>query len=255
MRASKSSASSTHGAPGSSMAPWTAHSPPDSPPAQPVIGTPRGSRGQLAGQRVEPLLEPLDHRRVGALLRPEHLRARPRTACARRTARRACAPPRPPASSIASSAPAPPSVVAEPPTATMITAAPACGRRGDQLAGAVGRSRPRVALAPRRPAPARSPSRSRRSRVPPSSTSAEAAGELAPERIVGVGGDDLAAEAGQQRVERPLAAVGDRAQVGRHQAGALEPAADRARHLGGPERALERVGRDQDRALGRRRHP
>ena len=43
--------------------------------------------------------------------------------------------------------------------------------------------------------------------------------------------DQLAAELGQQRVERALAAVGDRAQVRRHQAGALEPAADRARDL------------------------
>ena len=36
------------------------------------------------------------------------------------------APRRPPPSAIASSAPAPPSVVAEPPTATRITCAPAC---------------------------------------------------------------------------------------------------------------------------------
>ena len=62
--------------------------------------------------------------------------------------------------------------------------------------------------------------------------------------------DQLAAELGQQRVERALAAVGDRAQVGRHQPGALEPAPDRARDLGGVERALERVGGDEDGTLG-----
>ena len=55
----------------------------------------------------------------------------------------------------------------------------------------------------------------------------------------------LAAEREQQRLHRALAAVGQRAQVGRHQPGALEPAADRAGDLGGAERALERVGRDE----------
>ena len=62
--------------------------------------------------------------------------------------------------------------------------------------------------------------------------------------------DDLAAERGQQRVQRALAAVGDRAEVRRDQPGALEPAPDRARDLGRAERPLERVGRDEDRALG-----
>ena len=60
----------------------------------------------------------------------------------------------------------------------------------------------------------------------------------------------LPAELGQQRVERSLAAVGDRAEVGRHQPAAFEPAADRARDLRGAERALERVGGDEDGALG-----
>ena len=39
-------------------------------------------------------------------------------------------------------------------------------------------------------------------------------------------------------------------QVGRHQPGALEAAADRAGDLGGAERALERIGRDEHGALG-----
>ena len=113
-------------APGSSTAPCTAHSPPESPPAQPVIGTPRGSRGQPRGELVEPRLEPGDHvrrRRPSAGRTPS---ARPRTACGRRTARRGARRRGRRASSIASSAPAPPSVVAEPPTATRITCAPAC---------------------------------------------------------------------------------------------------------------------------------
>ena len=67
--------------------------------------------------------------------------------------------------------------------------------------------------------------------VPPSSTSPKPARIVAPERVLDVERDQLAAELGQQRVQRALAAVGDRAQVGRHQAGALEPAADRAGDL------------------------
>jgi hypothetical protein len=86
--------------------------------------------------------------------------------------------------------------------------------------------------------------------VPPSSTSPKPARIVAAERVLHVDGDQLAAELGQQRVQRALAAVGDRAQVGRHQPGALEPAADRAGDLRRAERALERVGRDEDRALG-----
>ena len=39
--------------PDASRAPW-AQRPPESPPAQPLIGTPRGSRGSSAAQRVEP---------------------------------------------------------------------------------------------------------------------------------------------------------------------------------------------------------
>ena len=83
----------------------------------------------------------------------------------------------------------------------------------------------------------------------------ELRGERATERVVHVGGHQLAAQAGQQRVERPLAAVGHRAEVGRHQAGALEAAADQRRHLGGAERALEGIRRDEHRALGHGGHP
>ena len=124
MRESKSSASSTHGAPGSSVAWWTAHRPPERPPAQPVIGTPRGSRGQRPASSARrsssrftmsgsaPFCGPNTFGACSNGVRTSHS-----------TTRRA--PPRPPASSIASSAPAPPSVVAEPPTATTITCAPA----------------------------------------------------------------------------------------------------------------------------------
>ena len=73
--------------------------------------------------------------------------------------------------------------------------------------------------------------------------------DLAPERVLHARRDRLAAEVDEQGVERAVAAVGEREQVGRHQAGALEAAADRARDLGGAERALERVGRDQHGAL------
>jgi hypothetical protein len=69
---------------------------------------------------------------------------------------------------------------------------------------------------------------------------------------VDVGGDRLAAEREQQRLHRPLPAVGERAEVRRHQPGALQPAPDSARDLGRAERSLERVGRDEDRALGDR---
>ena len=113
-----------NGAPGSSAAPWAAHSPPASPPAAPVIGTPRGSRGKLSRELVEALRQPLDQLRVGALLRPEHLGAAlPRDLHVAEhddlRAAQAAGRPRSPRS-----APAPPSVVAEPPTATRITCAP-----------------------------------------------------------------------------------------------------------------------------------
>ena len=154
----------------------------------------------------------------------------------------------PPASSIAWSAPAPPSVVAEPPTATRITAAPACRGGGDQLAGAVGGGVPGVLLVVGHEAEA-GRHRHLDDRGAAVLDQAEAGADGLAERALDGHGEQLAAELGEQRVERALAAVGDRAEVGRHQAGALEPAADRARDLGGVERALERVGGDEDGTL------
>ena len=57
----------------------------------------------------------------------------------------------------------------------------------------------------------------------------EAGVDLAPERVVHARARGLAAERGQQHLQRALAAVGDRAQVRRHQPGALEAAAHRRR--------------------------
>ncbi len=65
-----------------------------------------------------------------------------------------------------------------------------------------------------------------------------------------LGGELLAAELRQQRVERAFAAVGDRAQVRWHQPGALEPATDRPGDLRRSERALEGVRGHEDRSLG-----
>ena len=98
----------------------------------------RGGRaGTSAASSSSRLPSRFNHLRVGALLRAEDLGARSQGTCdVDRTT--ILAPRRPPASSIASSAPAPPSVVAEPPTATRTTCAPAPDRVGDQLAGAVG---------------------------------------------------------------------------------------------------------------------
>src|SRR4051812_3790575 len=125
IRRSKSTASSTNGAPASSLAPYCAHSPPESPPAAPVIGTPRGSRGNRCAS---------SSRRCSSLrtMSSSAPFCGPKTRGASsngvRTSLRItiCAFPIPPVSSIASIAPAPPSVVADPPTATRITAAPPC---------------------------------------------------------------------------------------------------------------------------------
>ena len=124
MRSSKSSASSTNCAPGSSAAPNAAHSPPESPPAPPVIGTPRGSRGKLAASSSSRCSSRLTIAASAPFCGPKTFGASSKTV---RTSHSTTilALPMPPASSIASIAPAPPSVVAEPPTATRITAAPA----------------------------------------------------------------------------------------------------------------------------------
>jgi hypothetical protein len=101
-----------------------AHRPPDSPPAAPVIGTPRGSRGSLSASSSSRF----SRRPTSAGSAPF---CGPNTSGARshgvRTSQSTItfASPMPPCSSIASSAPAPPSVVAEPPTPTITSRAPA----------------------------------------------------------------------------------------------------------------------------------
>ena len=110
---------------------------------------------------------------------------------------------------------------------------------------------PRRRARPRRTSPSPDAAAISSTAVPPSSTSAER--RLHRRARAGrarSAATRLAAEREQQRLHRALAAVGERAQVGRHQPGALEPAADRAGDLGGAERALERVGRDEHGALG-----
>ena len=217
MRSSKSSASSTNGAPGSSVAPYAAHSPPLSPPAPPVMGTPRGSLGQPLRQFVQPrarAARPSPRPRPSAARTPS---ARPRTACARRTARRSSRrrsrrPPRSPRSR-----PAPPSVVAEPPTATRITAGARLRGGRDQLAGPVGRGGPGVALVlGDQPEPAgHRHLDDRRAAVLDAARS-----RPAPRARAGrctVAASSSPPSCGQQRVERPLATVRDRAQVRRHQ--------------------------------------
>ena len=64
----------------------------------------------------------------------------------------------------------------------------------------------------------------------------------------------LAAERGQQRLDRPAAAAGDRAQLGRRRhAGALQPARDRRGDDGRAQLPAECLGRDQDRGAARHR--
>ena len=247
MRSSKSSASSTNGAPGSSVAPYCAHRPPLRPPAPPVIGTPRGSLRERLRELVQPGFEPLrpcaasapfcGPKTFGAssngvrtshsttIFAPADAAGRPRSPRSRPRRRRSWpsrrrrrgSPPRRPARRRRS--------------------ARRCRRwrrsRRPSRASARGRW-----PSPSRRSPCRRPRRGRsrcgrRRRAGPCTVTAT----------------QLAAELGQQRVERPLAAVGHRAEVGRHQPGALEPAPDRTRDLGGAERALEGVGGDEDGAL------
>ena len=143
MRSSNPSAPSTNAGPSFSRAPRCAHSPPDSPPAQPVSGSPRGSRRQPSGQPVEPLGQLAHHRRVRALLRPEHAGGvlERRAHVAEHVHLHVT-----PASSSASSAPAPPSVVAEPPDRHDHPLGARLDRRDDQLARPARRGRPGVAL-------------------------------------------------------------------------------------------------------------
>ena len=162
-RSSKPIASSTYGAPGTSLAPRAAHSPPDSPPAAAGHRLAARIASEALGQLVEAPLEaaaPSRRRRPSA---GRTRAARPRTAVrtsqstsiaiARRPPRRA---PR-----------------ARPrrrrwwpsrPRVTITCSAPASTGGDDQLAGAARGGRPRVALVLGRPARARSPAPSPRSR-------------------------------------------------------------------------------------------
>ena len=161
------------------------------------------------------------------------------------------APRRPPASSIASSAPGAAVGGGGAADRDEDHLRPARDRVGDQLAGAVGARGPGVALVLR---DEREPGGRRHLDQRGAALLDEAVArlDLAAERVLDPRGDGLAAEVDEHRVERAVAAVGQRQEVGRHQPGALEPAADRAGDLGGAEGSLEGVGRDEDRALGDR---
>ena len=205
--------------------------------------------GRRAGRAAPPAARRARRRRPSAGRRR---RARARTACGRRTTRRCARRRRPPCASIASSAPAPPSVVAEPPTPTSTTCAPASTAAQISSPGAVRGRRPGVALVLGDQAEA-----GRRRHLEHGRAAVLDQPELRldrpPERIGHLDADRLAAQRQQDRLHRALAAVRQRAQVGRHQPGPLEPATDRAGDLRGAERALERVRRDEHGALQHRR--
>jgi hypothetical protein len=124
-------------------------------------------------------------------------------------------------------------------------------RRGDQLAGAVGRRRPGVALGVAHQMQA-GRGRHLDDRRPATLDESELRGDLPSQGIVRVRADKLAAELGQEDLQRAFAAVGHGAQIGRHQPRLFKPTADRAGDLGRAERALEGVGRDEDRTLSDR---
>ena len=159
------------------------------------------------------------------------------------------APPRPPASSIASSAPAPPSVVAEPPTRDEDHLRAARDRVGDQLAGAVRARRPGVALVlgDEREAGGRRHLDQRRAAVLDERRSRPRSRARAGRCTRG--GDGLAAEVDEQRVERAVAAVGQRA-AGRAASGParssprpIAPATWAARNVPLNESGATRTGR------------
>ena len=105
----------------------------------------------------------------------------------------------------------------------------------DQLTGAERARGERRRARPARPGRGRWPPPSRRSdRAPAPRRAPNDASIGRPSGSLTVGRAKLAAERGQQRVERPLAAVGDRAQVDRT-AGAAAARADRGRDLGGAD--------------------
>ena len=251
MRASKPSASSTNAAPGSSprRAPPTARR-----PARPRRRSSARRAGRAASapasasRRSRSRLTRRAGRRPSAARRRSAARSNGVRTSHSTTSR---APRRPPPSSIAS-----------------MRARAAVGRRAaagrdehdlragvdrgdDQLAGAA-RSRRLRRRARRRPrARARSPRPPRRSpcRRPRSARSpARRPGARAGRGRVGARG--LAAQRGQQDLQRALAAVGDGQQVGRRLSPPRSrPAADRRRRpRPRAERALEGVGGDEDRA-------
>ena len=149
-----------------------AHSPPDSPPAPPVIGTPRGSRGNVRACSSQPLVSRPTIAGSAPFCGPNTFGAPPRTACARRTGRRSARRPgrRPPRSPRARPRRRPWSPSRRRPT--RITCAPASRRRRSarrcrRSTPPTRRARPRrpastrrravSTIAVRRPPPARSP--------------------------------------------------------------------------------------------------
>ena len=140
----------------------------------------------------------------------------------------------------ASSAPSPPSVVAEPPTPTITLPAAAGDRGGDELAGAVRRRGQRVVARDEREAAGAGHLDDR-----------GAVGERRPFRVDGGPSgpvtrvDGACPARAQDRGERPLAAVGER-QRPRVEARPLDAAAHRRRRLGRGEAAAELVGATED---------
>ena len=208
-----------------------------------------GRAGTSAASSSSRSLEPLDHLRVGALLRPEHLGAalQRRAHVAQHDDLRA----------------AQPAGVLD----RLQRARAAVGRRraadrdedhlraalhrgGDQLAGAVGGRRPGVALVLGDEAEARSPPPSRRSpcRRPRPARSRPAISR--PSGSCTARRRSLAAEVGSSAssVPSPPSATG-------HRSGGIRPARSSPRPIapatcGGAEGALERVGRDEHGTLG-----
>ena len=203
----------------------------------------RVARGVL-GQLLLALLQPLHRVRVGALLGAEHARGVLERCVARRTARRASGSPRPRRAPRRRRRrrrwwPMPPTV-----TSTRL--------------GAGCRPRPRSA----RPCPPEEAAKASRSSsatsprplawaasttaVLPSGSSTNAASTGRPSGSLHAHGPALAAEHGVEHVHGALAAVGHR-QLHRIAAGRRSPPATARGHFGGRHRALEGVGRDEDR--------
>jgi hypothetical protein len=118
------------------------------------------------------------------------------------------------------------------------------GRRADQLAGDAGRS----AGARRARIAGRRDDFDERGR--PALEQRHVGAHRTAVRTLDLHPDELAAERREERLERPRTPVGDGAEVGRHEAGALEPATDPSRDLGGPEAPGKRGRRHQHGALG-----